>query len=75
MRLAIGTLVGTNIVAASCAQQELTCRYYQRVGAELLLDLLQHTEAPCGFATLHDVQDKSQEDRMESFFLSETLVC
>jgi len=26
----------------------------------------------CGYATLHDVKDKSQEDRMESFFLSET---
>ena len=26
----------------------------------------------CGYATLHDVRDKSQEDRMESFFLSET---
>ncbi|KAA0190671.1 alpha-1 2-Mannosidase [Fasciolopsis buskii] len=27
----------------------------------------------CGFATIHNVEDKSQEDRMESFFLSETL--
>ncbi|OON18106.1 glycosyl hydrolase family 47, partial [Opisthorchis viverrini] len=27
----------------------------------------------CGFATIHNVADKSQEDRMESFFLSETL--
>ena len=26
----------------------------------------------CGYATLHNVMDKSQEDRMESFFLSET---
>ena len=26
----------------------------------------------CGYATLHDVIDKSLEDRMESFFLSET---
>ena len=26
----------------------------------------------CGYATLHDVKDKTQEDRMESFFLSET---
>ena len=34
----------------------------------------------CGYATLHHVIDKSKEDRMESFFLSETckylyLVC
>lgn len=27
----------------------------------------------CGFATVHDVIDKSLEDRMESFFLSETM--
>ena len=27
----------------------------------------------CGYATLHSVEDKSQEDRMESFFLSETM--
>ena len=26
----------------------------------------------CGYATLHNVRDKTQEDRMESFFLSET---
>ena len=34
----------------------------------------------CGYATIHNVLDKSIEDRMESFFLSETtkylyLVC
>ena len=28
--------------------------------------------ARCGYATLHDVVKKSHEDRMESFFLSET---
>ena len=26
----------------------------------------------CGYATLHDVFTKTKEDRMESFFLSET---
>ena len=26
-----------------------------------------------GYATLHNVEDKSTEDRMESFFLSETV--
>lgn len=26
----------------------------------------------CGYATIHNVQDKTLEDRMESFFLSET---
>ncbi len=32
-----------------------------------------HTRVACGFATLHDVATKAKEDRMESFFLSETL--
>ena len=27
----------------------------------------------CGYATIHDVHDKSLEDRQESFFLSETV--
>ena len=27
----------------------------------------------CGYATVHDVLDKSLEDRQESFFLSETV--
>jgi len=31
-----------------------------------------HTRVTCGFATVHNVLDKSLEDRMESFFLSET---
>jgi mannosidase alpha-like ER degradation enhancer 1 len=31
-----------------------------------------HTRAECGYATVHDVLDKSLEDRQESFFLSET---
>ena len=59
---------------SACRRAVFVGRYYQRVGAELLLDLKEHAQAPCGFATLHDVMDKSQEDRMESFFLSETLV-
>ena len=31
-----------------------------------------HVVFRCGYATLHHVVDKSKEDRMESFFLSET---
>lgn len=27
----------------------------------------------CGFATVHDVRTRELEDRMESFFLSETM--
>lgn len=41
---------------------------------------IDHIRFRCGFATVHDVRDKTLEDRMESFFLSETckylyLVC
>ena len=32
----------------------------------------QNTSSSCGYATLHDITTKTKEDRMESFFLSET---
>ncbi|XP_031563144.1 ER degradation-enhancing alpha-mannosidase-like protein 1 [Actinia tenebrosa] len=46
--------------------------FYLHVGRDILKDLETNTKAECGYATLHNVIDKSQEDRMESFFLSET---
>ncbi|CAD5218218.1 unnamed protein product [Bursaphelenchus okinawaensis] len=46
--------------------------FYQHVGMEVMDSLNRHTRVICGFATVHDVMDKSLEDRMESFFLSET---
>ncbi|XP_028516493.1 ER degradation-enhancing alpha-mannosidase-like protein 1 isoform X2 [Exaiptasia diaphana] len=46
--------------------------FYLHVGRDILKDLETHTKAECGYATLHNVLDKTQEDRMESFFLSET---
>lgn len=46
--------------------------FYLHVGRDILTSLENHTRAECGYATLHNVIDKSQEDRMESFFLSET---
>ena len=40
----------------------------------ILHDLEKHTRVQCGYATLHDVNNLTdKEDRMESFFLSETL--
>ncbi|XP_062522170.1 ER degradation-enhancing alpha-mannosidase-like protein 1 isoform X2 [Corticium candelabrum] len=46
--------------------------FYLHVGSEILESIEKHAAARCGYATLHNVIDKSQEDRMESFFLSET---
>jgi len=47
--------------------------FYLRVGSEILDDLNAYARSQYGYATLHDVDDMSQkEDRMESFFLSET---
>ncbi|XP_075430814.1 LOW QUALITY PROTEIN: ER degradation-enhancing alpha-mannosidase-like protein 1 [Ascaphus truei] len=46
--------------------------FYLHVGMDILQSLETHTKAKCGYATLHHVVEKSQEDRMESFFLSET---
>ncbi|CAI2350064.1 unnamed protein product [Caenorhabditis sp. 36 PRJEB53466] len=47
--------------------------FYQHVGLEILESLETMTRVKCGFATVHDVMDGSLEDRMESFFLAETL--
>ncbi|XP_068109212.1 ER degradation-enhancing alpha-mannosidase-like protein 1 [Hyperolius riggenbachi] len=46
--------------------------FYLHVGMDILHSLEKHAKAECGYATLHHVVEKSQEDRMESFFLSET---
>lgn len=43
--------------------------------SKLSTDNLTHlhvTPTRCGYSTIHNVLDKSHEDRMESFFLSET---
>ncbi|UJR32098.1 hypothetical protein I4U23_019566 [Adineta vaga] len=46
--------------------------FYLHVGRDILDNLNAYTRVECGFATVHDVRDKTLEDRMESFFLSET---
>ncbi|XP_049844612.1 ER degradation-enhancing alpha-mannosidase-like protein 1 isoform X2 [Schistocerca gregaria] len=46
--------------------------FYLHVGMEILRSLNNYTRTECGYATIHNVLDKSLEDRMESFFLSET---
>lgn len=46
--------------------------FYLHVGMEILRSLNNYTRTECGYATVHNVLDKSLEDRMESFFLSET---
>uniref|UniRef100_A0A672ZQM1 alpha-1,2-Mannosidase n=1 Tax=Sphaeramia orbicularis TaxID=375764 RepID=A0A672ZQM1_9TELE len=46
--------------------------FYLHVGMDILQSLEKDAKVRCGYATLHHVVDKSKEDRMESFFLSET---
>ncbi|XP_071016587.1 ER degradation-enhancing alpha-mannosidase-like protein 1 [Oncorhynchus clarkii lewisi] len=46
--------------------------FYLHVGMDILESLEKNAKVRCGYATLHHVVDKSKEDRMESFFLSET---
>uniref|UniRef100_A0A1A8KET8 alpha-1,2-Mannosidase n=1 Tax=Nothobranchius kuhntae TaxID=321403 RepID=A0A1A8KET8_NOTKU len=46
--------------------------FYLHVGMDILQSLERNAKVRCGYATLHHVVDKSKEDRMESFFLSET---
>ncbi|XP_065674366.1 ER degradation-enhancing alpha-mannosidase-like protein 1 isoform X2 [Hydra vulgaris] len=47
--------------------------FYLHVGAKIMESLETHAKAICGYATLHNVETKTLEDRMESFFLSETM--
>jgi mannosidase alpha-like ER degradation enhancer 1 len=46
--------------------------FYLHVGSDILRNLNNITKVECGYATVHNVLDRSHEDRMESFFLSET---
>ncbi|ELU08304.1 hypothetical protein CAPTEDRAFT_106603 [Capitella teleta] len=46
--------------------------FYLHVGSEIMASLNNHTKVECGYATIHDITKKDLEDRMESFFLSET---
>uniref|UniRef100_A0A6B2KYH5 alpha-1,2-Mannosidase n=1 Tax=Arcella intermedia TaxID=1963864 RepID=A0A6B2KYH5_9EUKA len=45
--------------------------WYLEVG-KTILDTLQQYRVRCGYASLTDVETKQMEDRMDSFFLSET---
>jgi hypothetical protein len=47
--------------------------FYLYAGEIMLNDLEKLAETECGYATLKDVNTGEREDRMESFFLSETL--
>lgn len=46
--------------------------FYLHVGKEILQNIQTYAKAECGYGTVHDVHTKELEDRMESFFLSET---
>lgn len=47
--------------------------HYLQVGKEALLSIQNYTRVPCGFAAMNDVRTQKKEDRMDSFFLAETL--
>ena len=42
------------------------------LGEDMLDSIEYSAKTPCGYATVKDVRDHTLEDRMESFFLSET---
>lgn len=46
---------------------------YRTMGRVMVDSLLHYTRAEVGFAALRNVETKQQRDRMESFFLAETL--
>ena len=47
--------------------------HYVKVGRRLLRNIQEKTRVSCGFATLADVRSGRLEDRMDSYFLAETL--
>uniref|UniRef100_A0A1B6CFG3 alpha-1,2-Mannosidase n=1 Tax=Clastoptera arizonana TaxID=38151 RepID=A0A1B6CFG3_9HEMI len=46
--------------------------FYLHVGMDIMKSINRYARTNCGYATIHSVLDMSLEDRMESFFLSET---
>ncbi|XP_019876061.2 ER degradation-enhancing alpha-mannosidase-like protein 3 [Aethina tumida] len=46
--------------------------YYLEVGRTVLRTLQRYARVPCGYAAVNDVRTAKQEDRMDSFVLSET---
>eukprot|EP00035_Acanthoeca_spectabilis_P006217 m.121951 g.121951 ORF g.121951 m.121951 type:complete len:800 (+) comp13403_c2_seq1:180-2579(+) len=47
--------------------------FYLEVGKQMVDDLKEFTKVECGFAAISDVRKKSHEDKMDSFFLAETV--
>ncbi|XP_030766137.1 LOW QUALITY PROTEIN: ER degradation-enhancing alpha-mannosidase-like protein 3 [Sitophilus oryzae] len=47
--------------------------YYLEVGKNVLKSLQKYARVSCGYAAVNDVRTGKQEDRMDSFVLSETL--
>ena len=47
--------------------------YFRRVGREMMQSINARCRTRCGFAAVHDVLKRTHEDRMDSYFLSETM--
>ncbi|KAJ1656594.1 hypothetical protein IWQ61_003857 [Dispira simplex] len=47
--------------------------FYLQVGAQIIKDLNTFNRVQCGFSTMENIHTKVLGDRMESFFISETL--
>ncbi|KAJ1977755.1 hypothetical protein H4R35_002172 [Dimargaris xerosporica] len=47
--------------------------FYLRVGEQIIHDLNTYMRSSCGFTSLRNVATKARDDRMESFFLGESI--
>jgi mannosidase alpha-like ER degradation enhancer 1 len=47
--------------------------FYLDVGERVLQDITLRTRVDCGLASILDLSNNTQDDRMESFVLSETI--
>lgn len=47
--------------------------YYLKIGIEIINDLIKNTKVDCGFASIADTDTYRLEDRLDSYFFSETI--
>lgn len=66
-------LISVIFFASSQSLKATKNPYYLHVGERIMEDINKYTRTTCGFAAIKNVLTKSLDDRMESFFLSETL--
>ncbi len=72
MIIGIGKNFGIVSSLVTDSRQATRNPFYLHAGRNLLDSIERRARTRCGYASLHNVNDDTREDRMESFFLCET---